>query len=109
MEFDLASAILTALNVALANFAAHWVPWGAFRFFVDREGRLLRLPAYAYGVLTILGGATVTIAIAGAPPIPALWGIACAAGLGTMAAYGLEALEERQIQRRDAEIIEGGG
>ena len=97
--------LLVCVVVALLNVAAHWFPWSVIPGAPDAQGRLRRLPAYAYGTGTILAG-MVALAIAwtaaGRTQI-SVWMavlllalVILAAGTGTLGAY----LADRAAEHR---------
>ena len=42
--------------VFLLNWGAHWMPWSVIPTLATSEGRMKRVPAYIFGVLSIIIG-----------------------------------------------------
>jgi len=96
--------------VLTLNVAAHWFPWPVIPGTSDERGRLRRVLAYAYGVGSIFLG-FVVIAWAWVllgrefasvwAMVRALAGLIWSAGIGTVCAYLIDGLRERQALRED--------
>ena len=100
--------MLIALLVALINVAGHWCPWHVIPGVADERGRLRRLLAYAYGVVSIwLGMAAIVLlwsVVAWETPAAVLWLLTVmmvAAGIGTLAGYLVDVLHEHQALQGD--------
>lgn len=102
--------VLICFVVALLNVAAHWFPWRVVPGAADETGRLRRMLAYGYGVLTILAGmvgwalACALVGRAMVSPWEAVGVLALvvlAAGAGTAAAYAIDAMAEARALAAD--------
>jgi len=102
--------VLICFVVALLNVAAHWFPWRVMPGAADERGRLRRMLAYGYGVLTILAGIVgwaLACVLAGRlmvspwEAVGVLALVVLAAGAGTAAAYAIDAMAEARALAAD--------
>lgn len=103
MNHQTITAILIALFTFFVLLGGHFFRWNVIESLIDEHGNLKSVARYIYGVGWIgLGfSAWVLINADRVTPIEAViifWIMSAAAGLGTLAGYGVDAIIERRIR-----------
>lgn len=105
MTHEFSTALLLAFLLFVGLFAGHFFRWNVIPKLIDRNGDPHTIVRYIYGVLWIGLGFSLWVSLnsdraALADSLIIFWIMACAAGAGTVAGYGVDWIIERRVSRQ---------